>query len=74
MSSRPARIFTILAGAVAAVLGVAGVVWIATTYATQGAGPVPDIGNFNLLIGMALVGLGLVAGMAALVGLVLTRR
>lgn len=74
MTSRPARTLSVVAAVAAAVLVVAGFAWIVTTYITAAAWPVPGIGNANLLVGIALGGLGVVAGIAAVVGLVLTRR
>jgi uncharacterized membrane protein len=36
-------------------LMIVGLVWIVTTYITQTQWPVPGIGNFNLLVGFALL-------------------
>lgn len=50
-----------------AVLLVVGVVWVVTTYLTRGDFPIPGIGNWNLAVGAMLAGLGLVAGVVAIV-------
>lgn len=39
-------------------LMVGGLVWVVTTYLTQAQYPVPNIGNYNLLIGFGLIVVG----------------
>jgi len=44
-----------------------GVAWIVTTYMTGARFPIPGVGNLNLAVGAALTGLGLVAGVIAII-------
>lgn len=70
MSSRPARTGARITGATCGVLLLAAVIWIVVTYASQTRYPIPGIGNWNLLVGVGILGLGLLVGVIAIVFLV----
>lgn len=67
MITTPGRSSAAVAAIACAVLLLAGILWIVITYATATAGPIPGIGNANLLIGFALMLLALPAGILAIV-------
>jgi len=44
-------------------LMILGLVWVVVTYLLQSSGPIPDIGNWNLLIGFGIMMIGFVMTM-----------
>lgn len=67
MATGPSRTGARTAALACLALLVIGVVWIVTTYATQGDAPIPGIANANLAIGGIVIVLGLLAGLVAIV-------
>lgn len=66
-SHRPLRKAAVITTVVAVALFVLGLAALAVTYSTEGAFPVPGVGNLNILLSILTVGASVTVGIAAVV-------